>query len=254
MQIYTPLEIFSRVEDFFAKNPQGVLEILGPTASGKTDFALEVAQKYAPAEIISVDSRQIFKGFSLSSAKITSEEQKGIPHFGLDVVSPEEDYSVADFQAYAFEKIREIHSRRHRAIMCGGTMLWLDAVSENYLFSPDKNQKSNQKDTPLWPFLKIGIHWDRTVLYERCNKRALWQFEGGLIEEVKNVTQKYPRMTRSARTNFGYKEVQDYLEGKLSYEQALELNQKRNRNYAKRQLTWWRGREDVLWVEGALLV
>ena len=150
-------------------------------------------------------------------------------------------------------------------MLCGGTMLWLDAVTENYVFPEekivDKNgaavfPKLNQKGKPPWPCLKLGLQWPRAVLYDRINQRAVQQFEGGLIEETKALLNQYgaPKaedrqaITLSAFTSFGYKEIKAYLEGALSYDEALALNQQRNRNYAKRQLTWWRGREDVVWV------
>lgn len=251
MHLHSKTGILQIAQSFLDQHPEGVLEVLGPTASGKTAFAVEIAHLFAPAEIISVDSRQVFTGFDVSSAKIIDQEKQGIPHWGIDLVTPEDPFSVADFQKYAFEKIVEIQARGHRPILCGGTMLWLDAISENYIFSDSKDEKSTQKAPPRWPFLKIGIHWDRASLYERCNQRAVWMFENGLINEVQHILQKYPNMTRSARTNFGYGEVGEYLEGKISYQEALALNQKRNRNYAKRQLTWWRGREDLVWAEGS---
>lgn len=250
MDTYSKQDIFQKVDDFLEEHSDGVLEVFGPTASGKTDFAVQLAKKYN-GEVICVDSRQVFRDFDISSAKIMPEESQGVVHWGLDLVTPEEDFSVADFQTYAFEKIQDILSRGKRPIMCGGTMLWLDAVSEHYLFSHDKHKKSTQKGTPKWPFLKMGIHWERAVLYDRCNRRSVWMFDNGLVEEVEMVCKKYPTMTRSASTNFGYQEIRDYLSGLSSYQETLARNQKRNRNYAKRQLTWWRGRDDVHWVSGA---
>jgi tRNA dimethylallyltransferase len=122
-------------------------------------------------------------------------------------------------------------------------------VSENYVFSEEKSEKSTRKAPPRDPVLKIGIHWDRKVLYDRINARAEQQFEQGLIEETEKILKKYT-LSRSALTSFGYREIQDFLDGRISRAEALAANQKRNRNYAKRQLTWWRGREDVLWVRG----
>ena len=127
-------------------------------------------------------------------------------------------------------------------------MLWLDAISENYIFSVRKKDKSVQKGEPKWPVLKIGLHWDREVLYDRCNRRSIIMFESGMIEETKQILQKY-KLTKSAFTSFGYQEIQQYLEGTLTYEEAISLNQQRNRKYAKRQLTWWRGRADVVWLD-----
>ena len=127
-------------------------------------------------------------------------------------------------------------------------MLWLDAVTENYDFD-EKGTKSNRKREPLWPCLKIGIQWPREKLYDRINQRAIQQFEGGIIEETIEVLKEHPAISRSAFTSFGYQEIKAYLDGLVTYEEALSKNQQRNRNYAKKQLTWWRGREDVNWIE-----
>lgn len=247
VKLYSKVEIFNCIDHFLQDHPQGVLEILGPTASGKTGVAIEVAKRLGNGEIISVDSRQVYRDMRISSAMVSLEEMQGVPHHGLELVTPGQEYSVVDFQRYVFSLIEEIQSRRNTPILCGGTMLWLDAVSENYIFANQKEMKSTEKGASRWPFLKIGLHWDRDVLYERINRRAVEQFETGLVEETKTVLEKY-NITKSAFTSFGYQEIKAYLDGKMSYEEALTANQKRNRNYAKRQLTWWRGREDIVWL------
>ncbi len=249
MKLYSRREIFEKIDDFLARHKNGVIEILGPTGSGKTAFSIEVAKYLVSAEIISVDSRQVYQGIDVSASKISRDEMQGIPHHGLDLVTPDQDFSVYDFQQYAFRVLDEIFSKKAIPILCGGTMLWLDAISENYVFTDKKGEKSTKRDIPRYPFLKIGLWWEREILYERINKRAQWQFEHGLVEETKYILSRY-NVTRSAFMSFGYKEIRAYLEGELSYEEALSLNQKRNRNYAKRQLTWWRGREDILWMKG----
>lgn len=229
-----------------------VIEILGPTASGKTGYSVFLAHWIEKnigkkCEIISVDSRQVFRGCDISSAKITTEEMNGIPHYGLNIVEPKEVYSVVQFQQYAFEKIKEIHARGNIPILCGGTMLWLDAVSENYIFTDTPDAKSTQRGTPICPFLKIGMHWNREKLYKRLNLRSVKMFENGMITEAQKMLQK--NSSKSALTSFGYQEIAAFLDEKLTKPEALALNQKRNRNYAKRQLTWWRGREDILWID-----
>lgn len=245
--LYSEEEIFERMRAFLEEHSLGVLEILGATASGKSAFAVAVAKRIGRAEIISVDSRQVYRGIDISSAKISVAEMQGVPHHGLNLVSPEEDFSVYDFQRYAFQVIEMIQSRGNVPILCGGTMLWLDAVSEHYVFSDQKDEKSAQKGCSKWPFLKIGLCWDRAVLYERINLRARLQFESGLVEETRSVLEKY-QVTKSVFSSFGYQEIKAYLDGMISCDEALRLNQKRNRNYAKRQLTWWRGRGEVFWV------
>jgi tRNA dimethylallyltransferase len=254
MKIYKKDEILEKIYAFLntKSDQEKVLEILGPTASGKTNFALWLAKKINPAEIISVDSRQIYRKVDIASAKISNDEMQGIPHWGLGIRNPDEEFSVYDFQQYGFSKIKEILDKKSLPILCGGTMLWLDSISENYIFSSDLSIKSNTKGNSLYKFLKIGIHWERKILYERINKRSQWLFENGLIEETQNLLTHY-NLSHSALSSFGYQEIRDYLDEKLSYDEALLLNQKRNRNYAKRQLTWWRGRNDVIWLDGKTL-
>lgn len=260
--IYSKTDIEKQVLSFLDTNQNGIISIIGPTASGKTAYTVELAhtieeQTGKKAEVIVIDSRQVYKDCNISSAKIEESEMEGIPHWGIDLKTLEEEFSVYNFQAYGFEKIQEIQSRGHIPILSGGTMLWTDAITENYVFSEDKISnddfaKSDQKSAPLWPCFKIGIKWDRAKLYDRINKRAIIQFESGLIEETKSNLEKYD-ITKSAFTSFGYREIKSYLQVKQTYEEALSNNQQRNRKYAKRQLTWWRGREDINWVNGESL-
>ncbi len=129
MEFFSKTEIFKKIDAFLKKNPNGVIEILGPTASGKTGFSIEVAKMLGGAEIISVDSRQVYRGIDISSAKILKEEMQGVPHHGLELINPDEVFSVYDFQQYAFHTIEAIQNKGNVPILCGGTMLCLDAVS-----------------------------------------------------------------------------------------------------------------------------
>lgn len=240
-------------QEFLRAQPNGLLVVLGPTASGKTGVSVPLAhwieaQLGKRCEIISVDSRQVYKDCDISSAKITEEEKQGIVHHGIDMVDLKTVYSVYDWQQYCYKTIKSIQARGHVPILAGGTMLWLDAVTENYDFD-EKGVKSDRKKAPLWPSLKIGLRWPREVLYERINQRAREQFENGLVEETKTVLAKHPKISKSAFTSFGYQEIEAYLQGLTTYEEALNKNQQRNRNYAKKQLTWWRGRQDVNWID-----
>lgn len=257
MKLYSKNEILQTIKGFLFENENGVLELTGPTASGKTGLSIEIAkfvekELERTPEIICVDSKQVFVDMDISSAKITKEEMQGVIHHGLDIRRPDEWINVVEFQAYGFQLIQDILDRGNIPILCGGTMLWLDAISENYVFGP-KGEKSIERIDPRWPFLKIGIHWDRAKLYERCNLRAKKQFDEGLIEETKMILKKYPNISRQSYLSFGYEEIQKYLDGEMTLERALEINQQRNRKYVKRQLTWWRGREDVLWIDGVSL-
>lgn len=119
----------SMIED--KKNKKHVIAIAGPTASGKTKLAIDMAKK-VDGEIISADSRLVYKGFDIATAKPTMEERDGIPHYMIDVVEPEYDYSVADFRDGASQKIDEIISRGKVPIIAGGTGLYFRILLENY--------------------------------------------------------------------------------------------------------------------------
>ncbi len=110
-----------------------LLAIVGPTASGKSALAIEVAKKYQ-GEIICADSRTIYKGLDIGTAKPNHLEQDGILHFGLDLVEPDEVFSAAEYQKYALGKIEEINSRDHLPILVGGSGLYIDSVLYSYKF------------------------------------------------------------------------------------------------------------------------
>ncbi len=106
---------------------QKLIVVCGPTATGKSDYAVELAKKI-DGEIISADSRQVYKGLNIGSGKITAEEMQGMPHHLLDVADPKDIFSVTEYQKLALEAIEEILSRGKTPIICGGTGLYIDAV------------------------------------------------------------------------------------------------------------------------------
>lgn len=112
-----------------------VVVILGQTSTGKSDLAVELAKDFG-GEIISADSRQVYKGLDIGSGKITQEEIKNIPHHGLDLVDPQTVYSMADFKEYAFQKIEEVQSRGNIPFLVGGTGFFIQSVVDN-LTLPD---------------------------------------------------------------------------------------------------------------------
>jgi tRNA dimethylallyltransferase len=112
------------------KSKPKIIVILGPTATGKSDLAVQVAQKFK-GEVISADSRQVYKGLNIGSGKITKKEMRGVPHHLLDVVNPKKVFSVADWQALAKKKIEEIISRGHTPIICGGTGFYIQSIVDD---------------------------------------------------------------------------------------------------------------------------
>ncbi|HUC89148.1 MAG TPA: tRNA (adenosine(37)-N6)-dimethylallyltransferase MiaA [Candidatus Paceibacterota bacterium] len=115
------------------KGKPKIIVILGQTSTGKSDFAVEIAKKI-DAEIISADSRQVYKGMNLGTGKITKKEMKGVPHHLLDIMSPNKTFSVSDFQKIANEKIKEIINRGKTPIICGGTGFYIDTIVNGTIF------------------------------------------------------------------------------------------------------------------------
>lgn len=118
--------------------------IVGPTASGKTALAVKLAKQFN-GEIIAADSRTIYKDMNIGTAKPSSEDQQGVPHWGLDLVEPGQAFSASDFQAYAKQKITEIRARGHVPFLVGGTGLYIDCVIFNYEFGPKPDRIVRQK-------------------------------------------------------------------------------------------------------------
>lgn len=121
-----------------------LVAIVGPTASGKTSAAISLAKEFG-GEIICADSRTIYKGMDIGTAKPTVEEREGIPHWGLDLVEPGDYFTAADFKKYADEKIKEIRARGHIPFLVGGSGLYVDAVLLNYQFGSLADPKERSR-------------------------------------------------------------------------------------------------------------
>ena len=281
-----------------SKNKINVIAIVGPTASGKTAYSIELAKK-TDGEIISADSRLVYKDLNIGTAKPTQDEMSGIKHYMIDVVSPEEDYSAGLYKQQASEIITEINSRGKTPIIVGGTGLYIDILLRGYnlpqarpdnifreqleklncdqlhekllSIDPDGAQKidkpdkkrliraleiinstsekleySRDKAESEYNVQWIGRNYKRNELYERINKRVDNMIVCGLIEETKGLINKYGRAYNIINT-IGYREILQYLDGNISLEEAVELLKKNTRNYAKRQLTWFRKFQDIEW-------
>ena len=116
------------MHDFFKNARKPLIVILGHTASGKTAYSITLAEKLLTAEIINADSRQLYKGFDIGTAKITTKEMEGIPHHLLDILDPKTPVTISWFQNEAEKVIEEIHSRKHIPILVGGSMLYISSV------------------------------------------------------------------------------------------------------------------------------
>lgn len=140
-----------------------LIVIAGPTASGKTSLAIRIASEYA-GEIISADSRAIYRGLSIGTAKPSHDEQRGIPHWGLDLVDPGERFTASDFQRYANKKIVEIRARGHIPIIVGGTGLYIDAIMFDFEFPLESNDVGRRE---------VLMAQSLDELYEYCYKNNI---------------------------------------------------------------------------------
>lgn len=217
--------------------------IVGETASGKTDLGIKIAQKFK-GEIICADSRTVYKGMDVGTAKPTSQEQKKVKHHLLDIVEPNQKYNVAQFQRDALEAIHNISARGKLPIMVGGTGLYIDAV----IFDYDFDNKTMSKRRPNT--LGIGLRKDRQDLNKRIEARIDTMIRQGFVDEVRDLGEKYG-WDNEAMTGTGYRAFKEYLHGKISLEEARQKFIKGDRDLAKRQRTWFRRsvhHESIHWI------
>lgn len=265
--------------------------IFGPTGSGKTDAAVKLAE-YFNAPIINADAFQIYKDMNIGTNKIKESDPMYKNHYLIDIKTPEESYSVKEYQDDFRKVYVELKKKYKHIIIAGGTGLYIRAALFDYSFLEEEeshNDYSSFSNEELYEKLKLldkeaaekihvnnrkrviraldlisssgmkksdiiasqehkliydNIYFfflnpDRDSLYENINKRVDKMIEEGLVEEAKNLKEKYQLSTTSYQA-IGYKEILEYLDGKYSLEEAIELIKKRTRNYAKRQVTFFK--------------
>lgn len=228
--------------------------ILGPTGSGKTGVSIKIA-KAIGGEIISADSRAIYKGMDIGTAKPSLEEQDGVPHFGLDLVSPGERFTVADWKAYTEQKIKEIRSRGHIPIVVGGTGLYIDALIYDYKFKGPTGNKIGDTEQKTCTdrqkikddYLIVGVKTETEELRTRLKTRLDEMFSDKLYDEVKKLVQVYGWDNGAMKSDI-YEYAWRYLNGKLTLEQAKELCFYEDWHLAKRQLTWFKRNREIIWL------
>ena len=151
-----------------------LIVIVGPTASGKSNMAIELAEQY-DGEIICADSRTIYEHMDIGTAKPSREDQARVPHWGLDIVQPDETFSAADFKKYAVQKIDEIRARGHVPFLVGGTGLYVDGVVFDYQFGPAANleKRTELEHMSVDDLYKYCIQNNITLPENEKNKRYL---------------------------------------------------------------------------------
>lgn len=292
-----------------------IIFLAGPTAIGKSRLAVRLAAKIN-AEIISLDSMQIYRGLGILSSQPSRQMQKKIRHHLLSILNPDQEFDAASYRKLALKKIKEIHKTGRIPLFVGGTGLYLNIVIDGIFKDVKKDPALREKFfaqaakkgssflhnklrkidpvaaakihpndakriiralevhkltgkpiSQLWKSRKgldrekydiriFGLNKDRAGLYRDINRRVEDMFRQGLVNEVTNVLTKNPSLTGrqaclQARQAIGIKEIQGYLEGKYDLEYAKELIKKNTRNYAKRQLTWFRKDKRIIWLEAS---
>ena len=288
-------------------NKPFLVVIVGPTASGKTELSIELA-KQINGEIISGDSMQVYKQMDIGTAKVTNEEMDGIPHYMIDILNPDDSFSVYDFKLRAQALIEDITSRGKIPIIAGGTGLYIQSLIYDYPFDDETVSKEVEQKTQLqlqkleqltnqevhdylatfdpqsakdihpnnrkrvlraieyylntkklissrkkvqqftenYDTLLIGIEMSRKTLYSRINKRVDIMLGHGLFNEVKNLVEQGYESTQSMQA-IGYKALVPVVNGESSIDQAVEKLKQHSRQYAKRQLTWFKNKLTVQW-------
>lgn len=283
-----------------------VVAVVGPTASGKSRLAVELA-KWLNSEVVSADSMQIYQEMTIGTAKITPEEMEGVPHHMIDFLPVTSPFNVADYVSMAKTCLQEIHNRGKIPVLAGGTGLYVRSLLQNLDFSEGDHDLSLREELtelanregvePLMEELRridpesaeriepnnlprviraielyrttgktmtqhladsrrnpspyqvcmIGLNYqDRSVLYDRINRRVDEMMAQGLLEEARILLQ--GEGGKTALQAIGYKELKPYFDGERSLEESVAFMKQATRRYAKRQLTWFRREEKIHWL------
>ncbi len=271
-----------------------LLVIVGPTASGKTELAVALAQKFN-GELIAADSRTVYKGMDIGTGK-----DKSFPHRLVDVVKPDQTLNLADYKTKALAAIRAVIKKGKLPILVGGTGLYVWAIVDNLLipkvppqskmreelekkttpellkllvsidpaaakvtggnkrriiralevtmFSGKKFSNATKKGKPLFDCLQIALMVPREELVARINKRVDGMMKDGFMNEVMELRKKLYPPELPAMSGIGYAELNAALDGKQSLPDAVERIKARTRQYARRQMTWFKRDSRIHWV------
>ncbi|MBI3671241.1 tRNA (adenosine(37)-N6)-dimethylallyltransferase MiaA [Candidatus Azambacteria bacterium] len=279
-------------------NKPKLIVVLGPTASGKTSLAVLIAKKFN-GEIVSADSRQIYKGLDIGTGKATKKEMRGIKHHLLDIENPKKIYDVARYKDLADKAIESILQKGKLPILCGGTGLYIDAVAKNIaypnvpqnwklresletksadeLFSElkkldakraktiDKKNKrrliraieivrltgkkiDTLKENPKYDVLLLGVKKEPLELEALIFKRLIKRIKQGMIAEAKHLHKKGLSYKRMTELGLEYRYLAMLLEGKIKKNEMINKLNTKIRQYAKRQMTWFKRDKDIHWV------
>lgn len=285
-----------------------LITILGPTASGKTDLAAHLAKEMGDAEIISADSRQVYRGMDIGTGKDLKDyvvDGAEIPYHLIDIMDAGEKYNLFQYQQDFWKAYNDITGRGKRAILCGGTGLYIESVLKSYKMVPVpenkelraslegktleelteilktyknlhnttdidtpkrairaieiqsyyKEQRIDERDFPQLTSLTIGVDIDRELRREKITRRLHARLEEGMVEEVRKLLEKVPAEDL-LYYGLEYKYLTLYVTGQLSYEEMVRQLEIAIHQFAKRQMTWFRGMEkrgtEIHWLDATM--
>ena len=291
-----------------ATKQRELVAIVGPTGAGKSELALEVAREL-DAEIVNCDALQVYRGLDIGTAKVLPSGRRGIPHHLVNLISPDEEFSAADYIARAAPTIDDIAERGKLPLVVGGTGLYLRALLRGLFDGPGRSPEVRERlgrivarrgSSSLHRLLKrwdpvsaerihpndrvrleralevriqtgrpmsalmsdrvspiaefqvilVGLEPDKAVLARRIDRRVTRMFDEGLASEVRALRKHYGENIPAFKA-IGYRETLRYLSGELDLRRAQELITIATSQYAKRQMTWFRGEEGVEWFRGS---
>ena len=275
-----------------------VIVLIGPTASGKTELAIEIA-KHFQINIHNIDSRQIYRGMDIGTAKPTKEQQKQIKHLLIDIENPNKPINVKKFQEIATRSINNEIKQNKSPFLVGGSGLYMNSITQGFVTpnvppqeflrkqlllldqeycwqllkvcDPITSKKINSEDKtrtiralevfyatgkpmslqqttnpPPWNVIELGL--DREDLHQRIERRAQFMFNNGLIEETKYIMSQYGKNIPLLKT-IGYEEAHLIIQNKYSISKAIEITVNKTINFAKRQRTWFRNKNNPFWLD-----
>ena len=286
-----------------SSNPPHVIVLIGATASGKTELAIEIAE-YFKTRIHNIDSRQIYKYMDIGTAKPSENQQKKIKHFLIDIEEPINQINVKQFQKIAQKSIKREIKHNNLPFLVGGSGLYMNSITKGF-FMPDVPPQNNLREQleelgqrecwellkncdpisakkinfadqirtiraleviyltgkplstqkvqkpPGWTILELGIN--RENLKERILQRTKNMFLSGIVEETKDLISKYGTDLPILKT-IGYHESKNVLNNNLTIDKAIELTTTKTIQFAKRQKTWFRNKNNPIWLNNKNLL
>lgn len=218
-----------------------LIVVLGPTASGKTRYAVDLARRLGmPAEILSADSRQVYRGMDIGSGKDLAEYGE-VPYHLIDIAPAGTRYNVYEYQRDFAKAYADVCSRGAVPILCGGTGLYIEAAACAYDFGKEETQVDLSK-MPHKPYF-IGTLVSREVRNARIDARLEARLQEGMTDEIQGLLDSGVSAEALIRYGLEYKFVTQYLMGEISYDWMKEHLAIAIHQFAKRQMTWFRGME-----------